>query len=681
MASRRSVLLNGPTTELTSFSLVNRRLVEGLERAGYDVWPGDAVSSHDLPDVCLTHGHPLDAFNAPGRVNAFFLEYDYARFLRTDRFVTEGLNSRFDLCIAPSRFVRDACLASGVEIPVAVCPLGVDFAEFGPEIPPAPLPTDRRFTFVYVGGATERKGVDVLVEAFRAEFTADDDAALVLKTHGYDHLLPWLEGILGPADSAGPEIAHIHGPARSVAGYYTAADVGVFPFRGEAFALPILECLASGTPVIVTRGGGPADFCTPENAAFVRSRKKTLGGKKYLEPDGAHLARLMREAYERRGEVRDPARIRETVAAFTWERTVTALVEAIESCIARKRPAAKPTATVAHAFGEIGATSWKKVAGHVDAALRSRFDTVSLDRRARILEAAPRLVVGESGFALEYFAAARRSDPRARTVLICGNGPFERVLETTNRERTLCGLEPVRPAPVKVWRERQEERLADIVVVHSRASARGFVERGRADETIAVVPLGFTASRPRPRPRPRSDTLRFLFVGTDPFRKGIRVLLSAWDALRPRRAELHCLVNTEALGSKHLLKYLVRNSNVVVKPLVPRHQLERIYDEADCQILPSFEDGFAVAVADGMGRGLPAIVSTETGVADLLAHERDGLIVETGSVEMLRDAIARLCDNPAELDRMGAEAFQTARRRPWSLFERELGDVAEALLR
>jgi glycosyltransferase involved in cell wall biosynthesis len=341
-------------------------------------------------------------------------------------------------------------------------------------------------------------------------------------------------------------------------------------------------------------------------------------------------------------------------------------------------PRAPAVPGVVHAYGETGATSWKKVARHVDAALHSRFETVSLDRRSRVLEASPRLVVGESGFALEHFAAARRARVGVRTLLVRGNGPFENVLEITNRERRLCGVEPLSLAPIEIWRNRQEERLADVILVQSRASARHFVASGRREDAIGIIPPGFTASRPRPRPR--RGTLRFLFLGTDPFRKGIRVLLAAWDALRPHRAELLCCTNTEVLRSGLLLKYLVRNPNVVVKPLVSHREIASVYDEADCQILSSFEDGFSVAVADGMGRGLPAIVSTETGIADLLSHDRDALVVETGSVEALRDAIARLCDNPADLDRVGAEAFETARRRPWSLFEREVGDVVERML-
>ena len=158
------------------------------------------------------------------------------------------------------------------------------------------------------------------------------------------------------------------------------------------------------------------------------------------------------------------------------------------------------------------------------------------------------------------------------------------------------------------------------------------------------------------------------------------MLLQAWDAVRPRGAELRCLVDTEVLRSERLLRLLVRNPSVDVHPLVAHAQVAREYDEADCQILPSFEEGFAVAVADGMGRGLPAIVSAATGVAEVLTDRRDGFVVETGSCEALRDAIAEACDDRAALERMGHAAFETARRRPWSRFEHEVGDVVARLL-
>ncbi len=48
-----------------------------------------------------------------------------------------------------------------------------------------------------------------------------------------------------------------------LAALYRACDVLVHPYRGEGFAMPVLEAMACGLPVIVT-GGGPTDeFCPP----------------------------------------------------------------------------------------------------------------------------------------------------------------------------------------------------------------------------------------------------------------------------------------------------------------------------------------------------------------------------------------------------------------------------------
>lgn len=677
----RSVLLNGVTTGLSSFALVNRRVCAGLRHAGFDVWPADdpgLARRTDLPDLCLTHGHPYDAGTAPGRGNVFVLEYEYARFAPSEAALATALNARFDACVVPSTFVRRACEASGIEIPLPLCPLGVDFAEFHPGAPPVPLRTQKGFRFVYVGGPTDRKGVDVLVRAYRAEFEADEDVALVLKTHGYDHVLPWFEGVLAENDG-GPEILHEHGPAGSIAGYFTAADVGVFPFRGEAFALPILECLASGRPVIATRGGGPDDYLTAENASFVDATPRVAAdGHAELDPNVEDLRRHLRAAFANRGRPVDGGRLQASVAAFSWERTVDRMAEILdETWAAVNRRSFSGSDGVVHAYGALGVTSWKKVSGHVDQSLRAAFGAVSCGWGDAVPARGFDVLLAQSGFALEHQRRAEENDGPGTRLLLRGNGPWSDVVEITNRERDALGLAPDPPRPVEVWRHAAEEARADILVVLSQASARRYVAAGRAPGDLVVVPLGFTCTRPRVRSR--SDPLRFLFIGTAPYRKGLRVLLEAWDAVRPPRAELLCLTNTAVLESKSVLRFLVRNPSIVVKPLVPPEELGAVFDEVDCQILPSFEDGFSIAIAEGMGRGVPAIVSDETGIVDLLEHGRDARVVATGSVEALRDEIARACGAPAALGRLGAEAFETARRRPWARFEEEVVALVASL--
>src|SRR6185295_15420399 len=96
------------------------------------------------------------------------------------------------------------------------------------------------------------------------------------------------------------EVLWIHAETRSLAPYFAAANVGVFPHRGEGFGLPILECIASGRPVIATRGTGPDAFCNRSNSWPIRTRRVRRNGRVELEPDWNHLRALLRAAYEGR---------------------------------------------------------------------------------------------------------------------------------------------------------------------------------------------------------------------------------------------------------------------------------------------------------------------------------------------------------------------------------------------
>jgi glycosyltransferase involved in cell wall biosynthesis len=343
MSGRPHILLYGTVFRPCGFSLINRRLVAELRRLGYrvsaranDAEPG-WTAPQERPDVYLFHGDPFDFDKAPGRLNAFFLPWEYRRI---EREWVDHLNGRFDLVIVPSQFSKRVCEESGVEVPVRVCRGGVDRGQFHPSVAPRELPTGRRFRFIYLGGAHERRGTDVLLAAYTEEFSADDDVALIVKGFHYEHHRPWVERMMeeaGVGRPGAPEVVYVHQTEPSVAGYFAAADVGVFPLRAECLGLPVLECIASGRPVIVTAGTGLDEFCSPANARFVRASERVDREKWYLEPDRGHLRELMRAAYERgRLAPAERVRISASVASFTWEYSVSRLAETLEEGLVAK---------------------------------------------------------------------------------------------------------------------------------------------------------------------------------------------------------------------------------------------------------------------------------------------------------------------------------------------------------
>jgi glycosyltransferase involved in cell wall biosynthesis len=670
--------------ELNSFTLVNRRLVSGLRKRGYDVtvFPlenGMGVEfPESIPDVYIFHGFGHDLTSAPGKINIFVLAYEYHTIEKKFQGLVPRLNHYFDVLLVPSLFVKAVCERSGVCIPIEVCPWGVESTEFNPLIPSKRLGTDGKFVFLNLGGANERKGTDVLLEAYTREFSSHDGVALVIKAFAYPQNKAWVDRLLQRAEGkkTAPLILFHYGEENNIAGYYTAADSGVFPHRGEGFGLPIIECIASGRPVIVTHGAGPMDFCNEMNARFIEAKMRRVQGKDQLEPDVWNLRVLMREAFEHGhpGEA-EIKKVSASIERYSWKRTIDTLEAAIDCYSSPKEPVtlAPPVSEhplrIGYAFRERGMTSWRKVCWKIDSALRRSFSSYySIDYKAGYHGQTMDFLVGQSEFSLELLLRARQLNPNLLTLIHHEGTLLDARIKLKNRERKLCGLEPKPAPPMLLWRSRLECDLADHILVSSSVSHKHFVKSGHPPEKIRILPWGIDVREFHVR---KGDKVRFLFVGTDEFRKGARILLEAWDQLKLRNAELIYLGGLEILQSKLLLKHLVRNPTIKLHKIMPARQFAKFYPHIDCQVLPSLEDSFSLVVGEGMGWGKPAIVSSETGIKDILTHRQDGYIVKTGSVNELKEAILYFYENPKRITEMGEAAYATVKRYSWERFERE----------
>jgi glycosyltransferase involved in cell wall biosynthesis len=209
-------------------------------------------------------------------------------------------------------------IASGVPSDlVKVVPNGVNTAIFSPQAKPWPIPTAKRFKFLFVGGLIWRKGLDVLLQAYQLAFSKADDVTLVIKEIGKSNFYQGM-GSYSPVremqeDPCAPEVIHITQmlTEEQMAGLFTACDCLVHPYRGEGFALPVLEAMACGLPVAVTEGGATDDFCSRDTAflipaelrGFFHNKIKFAGGPGWvLEPDPAALAEILRHVRWHREE-------------------------------------------------------------------------------------------------------------------------------------------------------------------------------------------------------------------------------------------------------------------------------------------------------------------------------------------------------------------------------------------
>ena len=285
----------------------------GFESLAREIAPAASAA----PAVTVRHAWPPD-WRRPARGKLVVIQpWEFG--LLPAEWVQQS--AQVDEFWVPSDYVRQVYAESGVPAgKVVVVPNGVNPQRFHPQAAPAKLATTKRFKFLFVGGTIFRKGPDVLLQAYLANFTAADEVCLVIKDFGGRSVYAGqtFEAKIRAAQAQpnAPEILYINEelPPDDLPGIYTACDCLVLPYRGEGFGLPVLEAMACGRPVIVTSGGATDDFVRDDFAWRIPARRQIFGheisGLKLagagwlLEPDAEALGRFLREAVAQPGETR-----------------------------------------------------------------------------------------------------------------------------------------------------------------------------------------------------------------------------------------------------------------------------------------------------------------------------------------------------------------------------------------
>jgi glycosyltransferase involved in cell wall biosynthesis len=318
----------------TSLSIINDEISSRLPAPVQRVDRGERSLDAPLPhpaDVEVHHEWPPD-FRVPasGRL-ATIVPWEFGAVPKQ---WLPQITQNVDELWVPSEFVRNMYIESGVAArQVHVIPNGVDLDIFRPSEAAGPEPEPMRF--LYVGGVTLRKGIDLLLEGWDRAFAGRDDVLLVVKA-------AMAGGAYGGPNQALRERAAAERLPRidlieddldtsRLAELYRSCDVFVLPYRGEGFAMPVLEAMASGLPVIVTAGGPTDEFC-PEGAGWrIRSVRKEMpaealgeftpeGTPWMLEPELDHLVELLQAAAASPDELAAKGRAgRDAAEVYSWD--------------------------------------------------------------------------------------------------------------------------------------------------------------------------------------------------------------------------------------------------------------------------------------------------------------------------------------------------------------------------
>lgn len=177
-----------------------------------------------------------------------------------------------------------------------------------------------------------------------------------------------------------------------------------------------------------------------------------------------------------------------------------------------------------------------------------------------------------------------------------------------------------------------------------------------------VIPNGVEGGTDRPR-QEREGPLQILFIGQAVERKGLAVLLKAFEAVRDQLPATLTLVGPTWEEVEGLL--LEPRGVRVLGRLDERSKREELA-QADLLCAPSLGgESFGIVLAEAFSFGLPVIASRIPGYSDLVRDGEEGVLVEPGDPLALAGALRLLAVNRPLRQRLAQRARERAAAYSW----------------
>jgi len=227
--------------------------------------------------------------------------------------VTRAIWRRADAVVALSESLRVLASQTLPDKPIEVIPNGIGAEQFRPNGQHRHDLLGRPLQVLTVARLVQRKGLDGLLRAIALL----RNVSLQLTIQGSGRAEAFLQQLAVSLGIADRVIFSGFRAREFLPPVYQAADVFVMPSRSESFGLAVLEAMACGLPVIVSRVGGMVDFVEDGVNGLVvppDDPGRLAEAIRRLAHDPALRARMGRRNAE------------QTRSQYTWEGVVEAYV-------------------------------------------------------------------------------------------------------------------------------------------------------------------------------------------------------------------------------------------------------------------------------------------------------------------------------------------------------------------
>jgi len=180
-------------------------------------------------------------------------------------------------------------------------------------------------------------------------------------------------------------------------------------------------------------------------------------------------------------------------------------------------------------------------------------------------------------------------------------------------------------------------------------------------DNVVVIPDPLTFSSSSCSPLTEK---RVIAVGRYVYQKGFDLLLKSWSIVEKKCPDwiLTIIGQGERLQYENLIDEL-KIDRTRCKLLGPTERIQDEYMRSSLLVLSSRFEGFGMVLVEAMACGLPAVsFDCPCGPKDIIQNNVDGVLVESGNVEKLAEAIVMMIQNAEQRKKMATKAIENVQR-------------------
>jgi len=228
-------------------------------------------------------------------------------------------------------------------------------------------------------------------------------------------------------------------------------------------------------------------------------------------------------------------------------------------------------------------------------------------------------------------------------------------------------VQPLRPvvAPILQLRDALVRRAAleaDRLIAPSRFLIQQYIKAGFPAERFVYLENGIDVERIQRYPRrPSADNrMRFTYLGSLAWQKGVHVLVEAFQTIPAEKAVLRVYGDPKVFPDYAArLHQAADPTNTFFEDMVPNEEAGRVLAETDVVVVPSlWYENSPVVIQEAFAAGVPVVASRIGALVEKVRHGVYGVLCAPGEVQAWHRSLLTIIEHVEQVENFRANLLE-----------------------